>query len=124
EVTMRANRKAFEQIQLRPRMLVDTSTCDMRTTVLSTPISMPILIAPTAFHCLAHPEGECATAEAAGRAGALMVVSTSSTRSLEEIAEAAQTAGGSLWFQLYVSDRQGTEQLVKRAAAAGYGALV
>src|SRR5712692_2966504 len=87
EVTMRANRTAFERIQLRPRVLVDVSACDMRTTVLGAPISMPILIAPTAFHSLANPEGECATARAAGRAGTLLVASSSSTRSLEDIAK-------------------------------------
>src|SRR6266567_5582745 len=86
EVTLRANRTAFEHILLRPRMLVDVRVCDMRTTVLGTLVNMPILIAPTAFHCLAHLEGECATARAAGRAGTLMVASTSSTRSLEDIA--------------------------------------
>jgi 4-hydroxymandelate oxidase len=121
EVTLHANRTAFERIRLRPCMLVDVSVCDMGTNVLGTPISMPILIAPTAFHCLAHPEGECATAQAAGRAGALMVVSTSSTRSLEDI---AKEASGPLWFQLYVFDRTGVEELVQRATTAGYRALV
>jgi isopentenyl diphosphate isomerase/L-lactate dehydrogenase-like FMN-dependent dehydrogenase len=121
EVTLRANRASFERIQLRPRMLVDVGTCDASTTVLGTSVRMPIMIAPTAFHCLAHPEGECATVQAAGSVGALMVVSTSSTRSLEEIAHAA---GGPLWFQLYVSGRKGTEELVRRATAAGYRALV
>src|SRR5437763_799108 len=52
EVTLRANRAAFERIQLRPRTLVDVSACDMRTTVLGTPIKMPIMVAPTAYHCL------------------------------------------------------------------------
>jgi len=121
EVTLRANRTALERIRLRPRMLVDASTCDLRTTVLGTPIRMPILIAPTAFHCLAHPEGECATARAAGRAGTLMVASTSSTRSLEDI---AREASAPLWFQLYVHDHKRAEDLVHRATAAGYGALV
>ena len=121
EVTLHANRTAFERIRLRPRMLVDASTCDMRTTVLGTPISMPILIAPTAFHCLAHPEGECATARAAGRADTLMVASTSSTRSLEDI---AREASAPLWFQLYVHDHKRAEELVHRATAAGYDALV
>ena len=121
EVTLRANRASFERIQLRPRMLVDVGTCDTSTTVLGTSVRMPIMIAPTAFHCLAHPEGECATARAAGSVGALMVASTSSTRSLEDIASAGS---GSFWFQLYVSGRKGTEQLVHRAATAGYGALV
>ncbi len=121
EVTLRANRAAFERILLRPRMLMDVRACDMRTTVLGTPVSMPILIAPTAFHCLAHPEGECATARAACKAGALMVVSTSSTRSLEDI---AREASGLLWFQLYVHDPKSAEELVHRATEAGYRALV
>jgi len=121
EVTLRANRASFERIQLRPRMLVDIGTCDTSTTVLGTSVRTPIMIAPTAFHCLAHPEDECATARAAGSVGASMVASTSSTRSLEDIASAGS---GSFWFQLYVSGRKGTEQLVHRAATAGYGALV
>jgi isopentenyl diphosphate isomerase/L-lactate dehydrogenase-like FMN-dependent dehydrogenase len=121
EVTLHANRAAFERIRLRPRMLVDANACTMRTTLLGTPVAMPILVAPTAFHCLAHPEGECATAEGTGRAGTLMVASTSSTRTLEAIAGAAS---GPLWFQLYIADREGTEELVHRAATAGYRALV
>ena len=99
EVTLRANRAAFERIRLRPRMLVDVTVFDMRATALGTPINMPILIAPIAFHSFAHPEGECATARAAGRADTLMVASSSSTRSLDDIARAAS---GPLWFQLYV----------------------
>jgi isopentenyl diphosphate isomerase/L-lactate dehydrogenase-like FMN-dependent dehydrogenase len=82
---------------------------------------MPILIAPTAFHCLAHPDGECATTQAASRAGTVMVASSSSTRSLEDI---ARKASGPLWFQLYVSTRKKTEELVHRAALAGYRAFV
>lgn len=121
EVTLRANRTAFERIQLRPRMLVDISSCNLRTTVQGIPVSMPIIIAPTAFHCLAHPDGECATAQGAGSAATLMVASTSSTRSLEDIASAGS---GPLWFQLYIHDRPSTEELVRRAVAAGYRALV
>src|SRR5438105_5436707 len=117
EVTLRANRAVYERIRLRPRVLVDVSACDIHTTVLGTPVSIPILIAPAAFHCLAHPEGECATAQAAGRCATLMVASTSSTRSLEDI---ARVASGPLWFQLYVSDHRGTEQIVRRATSAGY----
>lgn len=121
EVTLRANREAFERIRLRPRMLVDASHCDIGTTVLGTPVSLPVLIAPSAFHTLANPAGECATAQAAGGAGTVMVASSSATRSLEEIAEAAS---GPLWFQLYVFNRQNAQELVGRAAAAGYRALV
>src|SRR5579871_593498 len=89
EVSLRANRAAFEQLRLRPRVLVDVSTCDMRTSVLGVPVSMPILIAPTALHCMAHPEGECATARGAGAVGTLMIASTVATRTLEDIAQAA-----------------------------------
>jgi 4-hydroxymandelate oxidase len=124
EVTLRANRTAFERIRLRPRVLVDVgaSALDMHTTVLGIPVSMPILIAPMAMHCLAHPEGECATAQAAAKAGTLMIASTVSTRTLEEIAKAAS---GLLWFQLYVyPSLQVAEKLVRRAEAAGYRAIV
>ncbi len=120
EVTRRNNRAAFERIRLRPRMLVNASTCDLRTTAFGAPVSMPVFIAPTAFHCLAHPEGECATARAANKAGTLMVASTSSTRSLEEIA--AQT-DSPLWFQLYVQGQQSAEKIVHRAEDAGYRAI-
>ncbi|HEX6797309.1 MAG TPA: alpha-hydroxy acid oxidase [Ktedonobacterales bacterium] len=122
EQTLRANREAFARVRLRPRMLVDVSTVDLRTTALGTPVAMPIVVAPMAYHALAHPEGECATARGAGAAGALMVASTLSTRSLEDIAACAT---GPLWFQLYVyKNRAVSEALVRRAEAAGYRALV
>lgn len=89
EVTLRANRSAFEQIQLRPRVLVDVSTIDMKTSVLGIPVNMPILIAPMGFQRLAHSEGECATAKAIEPTGTIMVASTFSSRALEEIAQAA-----------------------------------
>ena len=122
EVTLRANRAALEHIRLRPRVLVDVSVIDTCTSVLGAPVSMPLLVAPTAIHCLAHPEGECATATAAGRANTLMIASTTATRSLEEI---AQAASGPLWFQLYVyPSLQYAEKLVHRAESAGYRAIV
>ena len=114
EVTIRACRTAFERIKLRPRVLVDVSpdALDMRTSVLGTPISMPMLIAPMALHCMAHPEGECATAQAAGKAGTVMIASTVATRTIEEIAQAAY---GPLWFQLYTyPSLKVAESLVRR----------
>lgn len=122
EVTIQANRAAFARLLLRPRVLVDVSHVDMRTTVLGTPVSMPVLVAPTASHKLAHPEGECATARGAGDAGTVMIVSTSATCSAAEVAEAAT---GPLWFQLYTHHTLETsEQLVRRVEAAGYRAIV
>jgi 4-hydroxymandelate oxidase len=96
---------------------VDTST-----TVLGQPLPAPIMLAPAAFHRLAHPEGERATARAAAAAGTVFVVSTVSSVSIEEIAAAAT---GTLWFQLYVyKDPAITRDMVARAEAAGCRALV
>src|SRR5260370_7078198 len=82
---------------------------------------MPILVAPTSMPCLAHPEGECATAQGAGAAGTLMIASTDPTRSLEEI---AQTASGPLWFQLYIyHSLEVAASMGRRADAAGDWAL-
>lgn len=121
EVSLRANRAAFEHLQLRPRMLVNVSSCDLCTSVLGTSVSMPILVAPTAGHGLAHPDAECATARAVQQADTLMVVSTQSTRSLEEIAQVGKSPR---WFQLYIDSYRQAEHLVRRAEAAGYSALV
>lgn len=122
EVTLRECRVAFQRIKLRPRMLVDVRSIDMHTTVLGTPISLPVLVAPTAFHGIAHPEGECATAQGTGRSDTIMIASSFSNRSLEEIAAVATKP---LWFQLYsYRDLQSTGKVVQRAEAAGYKAIV
>jgi 4-hydroxymandelate oxidase len=122
EVTLRANRAAFDSLMLRPRYLVDVSERNTGTTVLGTPVEFPVLLAPTSFQQLAHPDGELATARAAHRAGTIMVLSTFSTVALEEVQRAAP---GPKWFQLYVhKDRDLTRSLVTRAYAAGYQALV
>jgi isopentenyl diphosphate isomerase/L-lactate dehydrogenase-like FMN-dependent dehydrogenase len=123
EITLRENRAAFERIRLRPRVLVDVSHVEMSTTLLGTAVAMPIGVAPSAMHGAACDAGECATAAAAGALGTLMVASTESTRTLEEI---ARDATGPLWFQLYFasSKRGPAERLVRRAEVAGYRALV
>ncbi|WIG60687.1 MAG: L-lactate dehydrogenase [Ktedonobacterales bacterium] len=122
EVTLRANRDAFDRIRLLPRMLQGAKAADLRTRVLGAEVSMPILVAPTAFQGLACPDGECATASAASAVGTLMVAATEATRSLEEIAAVATAP---LWFQLYVYDNQRAlaESLVRRAEDAGYRAI-
>lgn len=109
-------------MRLRPRVLVDVSHCDTSTSVLGIPVGIPILVAPSAFHGMAHPDGECATARGAGAAGTLMIAATDSSRSLEEI---AQTASAPLWFQLYLyPTREIAGGLVRRAEEAGYRAIV
>jgi 4-hydroxymandelate oxidase len=128
EWTIRENRAAFSRYALRPRVLVDVSSRDPSTTVLGQEVSLPILVAPTALHVLAHPEGEVATARAATAAGTVMILSSLASRTLEEVAEVAAGAEGASrrrWFQLYVQrDRDFTAELVKRAETAGYSAIV
>ena len=122
EQTLAANRAAFGAIMLRPRVLVNVSAIDLRTTVLGQPIDVPVLLAPTAFNRLAHPDGEMAAARAARASGTIMIGSTLSTCALEEVSGAC---GGGLWFQLYVyKDRAMTQELVARAEGCGYRALV
>jgi 4-hydroxymandelate oxidase len=121
EVTLQDNRAAFARIKLRPRMLVDVSNINLTTKILGVPLQLPLLIAPMAFQCLAHPDGEMATAEAAAASGVGMVLSTLSTKSLEEVATVSH---GLQWFQLYIhKDRGLTRALVERAEAAGYKAI-
>ena len=121
-VSLRRNREAFARWALRPRVLVDVSERDTSVEVLGERLSMPILVAPTAFHCLVHPEGEVATAQGTAAAGTLMVASTLSTRSLEAT---AATGPAPRWFQLYVyKDREVSAALIRRAEKAGYSALV
>ena len=122
ERTLAANREAFNRIPLRPRALVDVSRIDTRVTVLGQPLDLPVMLAPTAFNRLAHPEGEMAAARAARAAGTVMIGSTLSTCALEDVAAAC---AGPMWFQLYVyKDRGFTQELIARAEAAGYAALV
>ncbi len=122
ELTLRDNRDAFARLRLYYRVLVNVSRRDLSTSVLGAPVSMPILVAPTAAHGLAHPEGEIATARAAGAAGTALILSTLSTTPVEEVALAAS---GPLWFQLYVyRDRAVTRAMVERVEAAGCSALV
>ncbi len=117
-----SNLAAFEALKLRPRVLADVSHRDLSTEVLGQKISFPVMLAPTGTHQRAHPQGELASARAAGAAGTIMGLSTASSYSIEEVVEAA---GGPLWFQLYFfRDRELTEILVRRAQAAGYSALM
>jgi isopentenyl diphosphate isomerase/L-lactate dehydrogenase-like FMN-dependent dehydrogenase len=123
EVTLRDNVAAFRRLRLRPRMLVDVSTRSTATTVLGTPVSMPLLVAPTAFQRMAHPDGEPATARAAAAAGTVMTGSTIATAAPAEVAAAAP--GAPRWFQLYwFKDEAVTRALIDQAVAAGFGAIV
>jgi isopentenyl diphosphate isomerase/L-lactate dehydrogenase-like FMN-dependent dehydrogenase len=121
EVTLRANVAAFGRWRLRPRVLVDVAEVSIATTVLGTPVSMPLLIAPFAMQRLLDPEGEVATARAAQAAGTLLCVSTVTTSAHDEV---AVVGDGPRWLQLYVlNDRQRTLDHVAAAREAGYSAL-
>jgi 4-hydroxymandelate oxidase len=123
EVTVRANREAFRRRSLRYRVLVDVVRVETSASLLGSPISLPVILAPTALHRLAHPDGEKATARAAAAAGTLMTLSTVSSVTLEDVAASAPE--GARWFQLYCyQDRAETEAIVLRAHRAGYRAIV
>ncbi|GMU41433.1 MAG: alpha-hydroxy-acid oxidizing enzyme [Chloroflexota bacterium] len=123
EITLRDNREAFERIAIRYHVLGGVGDRDLSTQILGRRHDWPVLIAPTAFARLAHEDGEAGVARAAAAAGVTQVLSTLSTTSLEEVAKAAP--GGMRWFQLYVfRDRGVTADLVRRAEAAGYEAIV
>jgi lactate 2-monooxygenase len=123
ESTMRANREAFERRRLRPRMLAAHTERDVSVEVLGTRSPFPFLLAPVGVLSIAHPDGELAPARAAAAAGVPFVLSTAASHSIEEIADAMGDAPR--WFQLYwVSNREVVASLVRRAEAAGYGAIV
>jgi 4-hydroxymandelate oxidase len=120
EVTLAAGEAAWGRTALRPHVLRDVSGVDTRTRVLGRELASPLGVAPVGYQRLAHPEGEVAMASGARRAGALLTLSSRSSRLIEDVAAAA----GPWWFQAYVlRDRGLTRDLVTRAADAGATAL-
>lgn len=123
EISLAANRAAWDGIRLRPRVLVDVSTRDLVTSAFGVEIAHPIVVAPTAAHSLSNPDGERATARGAAAAGGVFTLSTISSVPMEEVAAAAP--GAPRWFQLYApADRDWCQALVERAAASGYTGVV
>jgi 4-hydroxymandelate oxidase len=121
ELTLRANEDVFARLRLLPRVFRGSGTRTLATTLAGTSASSPVLVAPTAFHRLAHPDGEVATARAAAATGTIMITGMASTVAVEEVS----ATGAALWFQLYPQpDRVFTAAVVKRAEAAGCRALV
>jgi isopentenyl diphosphate isomerase/L-lactate dehydrogenase-like FMN-dependent dehydrogenase len=122
ELTLRANRRVFEAVTFRPRCAVATPECDLRVSVLGTPLSMPLILAPVGSSRLMYPHGEEAAAGAAGAAGIAYALSTLSGCRLEDVAVASK---GPLWYQLYlVGGRDCALPAIERARAAGFSALV
>jgi len=122
QISLNWNREGFSSIKLLPRVLVNVSKLDTSLEVLGVPIDFPVLIAATAMHKMADPEGEIATARAASASGTIMCLSSLSTTGIEEVSKASR---GPKWLQLYVLKRRElTEKLVMQAEAYGYSALV
>ncbi len=122
EVTLRANRQAFEDVVLRPRGAVATPSVDLTTTVFGTRLALPFALAPVGSTRLFWPRGEVHAARAAGEAGTAYALSTLVGTSLEEVRAGSR---GPLWYQLYlVGGREVATKALARARAAGYSALL
>lgn len=122
EITLRANRADFERYAFRTRVLTDVSNRDLSTTILGTPAAFPLVLAPTGLAGVLWRRGELAASRAAHAAGVPYCLSTMSTCTVEQIAEASEVAR---WFQLYVlRDRGLTKAFIERAKASGCKALV
>jgi L-lactate dehydrogenase (cytochrome) len=123
EISLRRARELFLRLELRPSILRNVADVDTSTQILGKPSAMPFAFAPTGFTRMMHHEGEPAVVRVAERFGVPYALSTMGTTSIEDVADAAP--GARTWFQLYVwKDRAAGEDLVKRAAAAGYEALM
>jgi L-lactate dehydrogenase (cytochrome) len=122
EVTLRENCRAFDVPTFRPRCAVETPSVDLRTTVLGTPIALPLLLGPVGSCRLFYPRGEEAAARAAGEAGTIYALSTLSGCCLEDVRNASR---GPCWYQLYLcGGRTVATATIERARAAGFSALV
>ena len=122
EQTIADNEAAWRALWIRPRAMVDVSGADASCTLLGERLALPILLAPMAAQRLLHPDGELASARAAGAAGTVYCLSSRATTDLAEVAAAAS---GPLWFQLYVAgDRERSAQVLARAAEHGFGAVL
>jgi len=122
EVTLRRNRAELDAVRLRPRVLTDVAAVETATTILGRPVALPLMGAPMGLQGLIHPDGEVAVARGMHAAGSIAIVSSMASYGVEEV---AALAPGPLWFQLYVfRDRGFVRELIERARAAGYEALV
>jgi lactate 2-monooxygenase len=121
--TIRANREAFEEWRIVPRMLRDVSERTLERTVLGTKLSAPVLLAPIGVQTVAHPDGELASARACAHMGVPLIASTAASHTIEQIAEAAGEQ--SCWYQLYwPRDRELARSFIERAERSGYEAVV
>ena len=122
ERTMAGNRAAYGAVGFRPRVLRNVSSVDVSSTLLGSPVAYPLVLAPTGFTRIVHPDGELAVARAADKAGVPFTLSTLSTCSIEEV---RAVSNGRLWFQVYAwRDRGLVKEMVSRAGESRYDTLV
>ena len=122
EWTLRENRRAFDDVAFRPHQAIAVPECDLRTNVVGTELSMPLLVAPMGYLRVMNPAGEVAAARAAGRAGVGFILSTVSGHRLEDVKAASS---GPVWYQLYLTGgRLAAESAMRRAMDVGYSVLV
>jgi isopentenyl diphosphate isomerase/L-lactate dehydrogenase-like FMN-dependent dehydrogenase len=123
ERTMRANLAAFDRWRIVPRMLRDVANRDLSIRLLGTELPTPIIVAPIGVQGILHRDGEIASARAAASVGLPFCLSTVSSHSIEEVANAA--SGAPHWFQLYWGrSRELTASMIRRAERAAYSALM
>lgn len=122
EINLRRNVEAFQGVIFRPRVLRDVSVVDTSASILGRPAALPLILAPTGFSRIAHPQGELAVARSAARAGVPYTLSSLGTRSIEEV---RAVSNGDLWFQVYVwRDKGLLAELLERAASQAYSTIV
>jgi isopentenyl diphosphate isomerase/L-lactate dehydrogenase-like FMN-dependent dehydrogenase len=122
EVTLRENRRAFDEVTFRPRQAVPLSPATLGVRVLNSDLALPVVLAPVGYSRLMHPDGEVAAARAAGKAGTAYTLSTISGHRLEDVKAAS---AGPVWYQLYiVGGRDAAQEAIARAQVAGFSALV
>lgn len=120
EISKRNNRRAYQKVALRPRILKKVSSIDTTTSILGHAVSLPVYMSPVGIAKLAHPDGECALARGAGKEGIAQVLANSSSMSIEQVRAARTTEDQPLFLQLYVNkDIERSVELVKRAVEAG-----
>jgi isopentenyl diphosphate isomerase/L-lactate dehydrogenase-like FMN-dependent dehydrogenase len=123
ERSLADNVSAWGRRRLRPRVLVDVGSVSTATTVLGTPVSMPVLVAPVALQRMAHPDGEPGMARAAAAAGTIMTLSTLATSTAAQVADGAP--GAPRWYQVYLTrDRSVSDSLIEQAVEHGFRAVV
>src|SRR6266849_4526982 len=122
EVTLRENRRAFDDVTFRPRQAVPLSPATLSVRILNSDLALPVVLAPVGYSRLMHPAGEVAAARAAGKAGTAYTLSTISGHRLEDVKAASS---GPVWYQLYLlGGREAAEAALERALVAGFSALV